>query len=97
MTEASDSHEEIRRRLPDWAKGSFDWISEPHRAWTRRIVAVLLIVFGFLGFLPFLGFWMIPLGVFLLGVDYPPIQKWTLRGILWIEAKWKRLRGRGQG
>lgn len=35
----------------------------------RVILGVLLIIGGILGFLPILGFWMIPLGVLVLSVD----------------------------
>ena len=36
----------------------------------RISVGILLVIFGLLGFLPVLGFWMIPLGVILLSVDF---------------------------
>ena len=35
----------------------------------RIALGVLLVMGGFLGFLPILGFWMIPLGVMVLSVD----------------------------
>lgn len=41
----------------------------------RLIVGVLLIIGGILGFLPVLGFWMIPLGLIILSVDFPFIRK----------------------
>jgi hypothetical protein len=37
---------------------------------------ILLIVGGLLGFLPVLGFWMIPLGLFVLSVDIPIVRRW---------------------
>lgn len=40
-----------------------------------------MIAFGFLGFLPILGFWMIPLGVVLLATDIPPLRR---RLMLWL-------------
>jgi len=30
---------------------------------------------GVLGFLPILGFWMFPLGVVILSLDYPPLKQ----------------------
>ena len=37
----------------------------------RQIIAILLIILGFFGFLPIIGFWMIPLGLMLLAIDFP--------------------------
>ncbi len=41
----------------------------------RIIVGVLLIIGGFLGFLPILGFWMAPLGLLVLSVDFPSVRR----------------------
>ena len=40
----------------------------------RVPLAVLLIIGGLLGFLPILGFWMIPVGLLLLAVDLPLLR-----------------------
>lgn len=45
----------------------------------RRAVGVLLIVGGVLGFLPVLGFWMLPLGVVVLSVDSPLVLRFRRR------------------
>ena len=42
----------------------------------RIIVGVLLIIGGFFGFLPVLGFWMIPLGLAVLSYDIPAVRRW---------------------
>ncbi len=41
-----------------------------HPRWVRNPVGFLLIFGGVLGALPILGFWMIPLGLVILSVDY---------------------------
>jgi len=41
----------------------------------RSIVGLLCMVGGVFGFLPVLGFWMLPLGVALIGLDIPPARK----------------------
>lgn len=50
----------------------------------RTVLGVLLCIGGVLGFLPVLGFWMFPLGLALLALDFPPLermlQRW-MRGI----------------
>lgn len=39
----------------------------------------LLVVGGVLGFLPVLGFWMIPLGLLVLSHDLPMVRRWRRR------------------
>jgi fatty acid desaturase len=55
---------------------------------SRVRAAGLLIFGGFLGFLPVLGFWMVPLGLVLLAVDLPALQPPLARLLHWIERKW---------
>lgn len=45
----------------------------------RLLVGLLLIIGGLLGFLPVLGFWMIPLGLGVAALDVLPLWRW-LRG-----------------
>jgi hypothetical protein len=45
----------------------------------RGLLGVLLILAGTLGFLPVLGFWMIPLGVALLATDIPALRLWFIK------------------
>lgn len=42
----------------------------------RLVVGIILIFCGFLGFLPVLGFWMIPLGAAVAMLDIAPIWRW---------------------
>jgi hypothetical protein len=37
---------------------------------------------GMAGFLPILGFWMIPVGLALIALDIPPLRR---RLLLWVE------------
>jgi Mg2+/citrate symporter len=50
-------------------------LRDPHWRWLRIPVGVALVVGGILGFLPLVGFWMIPLGLSLLAVDFPAAAK----------------------
>jgi hypothetical protein len=47
--------------------------------WQRVTLGVLLIIGGILGFLPILGFWMLPLGLAVLAIDVPLAAKATRR------------------
>jgi len=49
-----------------------------------------LVLGGVVGFLPILGFWMVPLGLFVLSVDLPPVRRARRRLSVW----WGRRRGR---
>lgn len=42
----------------------------------RFVAGLVLIGLGFLGFLPVLGFWMIPLGLAVAMLDILPIWRW---------------------
>jgi hypothetical protein len=42
-----------------------------------------LIVCGLLGFLPVLGFWMIPVGLLVLSVDVPIVRRWRRKLAVW--------------
>lgn len=54
----------------------------------RIVVGVVLILCGTVGFLPVLGFWMLPLGVLVLSVDLHPVRRMRRR----IEVWWGRRR-----
>ncbi len=60
----------------------------------RIAAGLVLIVGGLLGFLPVLGFWMIPLGLLVLSIDLPTVRRWRRR----LEVWWHRKRnGRANG
>jgi hypothetical protein len=42
-------------------------------------LGVLLVLFGIVGFLPILGFWMVPLGLLILSIDIPAVRRWRRR------------------
>lgn len=45
----------------------------------RAVLGVLAMIGGVVGFLPILGFWMLPLGVVLIALDIPPLRRRVLR------------------
>lgn len=50
-------------------------------------IGIALIAFGLLGFLPVLGFWMIPLGLLVLSVDLPIVRRWRRQVTVWWHGK----------
>jgi len=56
----------------------------------RMLTGIVLILGGILGFLPVLGFWMIPLGLLVLSADF----KWARRLHVNLMLGWRSLRRR---
>jgi hypothetical protein len=56
----------------------------------RLTIGYLLIFFGFLGFLPVLGFWMIPLGIWILSQEYGWLRRARRRFSLWWARRKQR-------
>jgi hypothetical protein len=76
----------LPRRFADW----LDQLRKPRARWIRVPAGILLICGGFLGFLPVLGFWMLPLGLLLLAIDIPLLQPPIARTLNWIEDRLPR-------
>ena len=71
-------------------------LRHPKSRWIRIPVGVLLVLGGIFSILPFLGIWMLPLGLALLSQDVPWLKAPLERSALWIEAAWRRVSGRGR-
>ncbi len=75
-------------------------IPVPQQKWLRIVLGVSLVLGGLFGFLPIVGFWMLPLGLFVLSVDIPIVRRFTRRvKLMWV--RWRRSRAEknqaGQG
>lgn len=62
----------MRRRVQVWTKRHIP-------PGLRLLLGLVLMGFGFLGFLPVLGFWMFPLGLAVAALDVVPIVRWFRR------------------
>jgi hypothetical protein len=80
----------LAKQLPDRAGRLVEWLRGPSSAFVRIPLAIALIVGGLVGFLPILGFWMIPLGLTLLAQDVPFLQKPMARLLGWVADKLER-------
>ena len=58
----------------------------------RTVLGLVLLAGGVFGFLPILGFWMIPLGLVLIALDVPPLRR-QLRS--WLHHAVHPREGRG--
>ena len=66
-------------------------IDLPRSRLVRILIGAVLIVLGLLGFLPILGFWMVPLGLVVLSVDVPAIRRGRRRVVVWL-GQWLKAR-----
>jgi hypothetical protein len=49
----------------------------------RTALGIGFIIGGILGFLPVVGFWMIPVGLLILSNDFRPIRRWRRKLVVW--------------
>jgi hypothetical protein len=84
----------IENALPNFGARSLRWLREPSSRWVRVPAGLLLIIAGLFGFLPVLGFWMVPLGILLLVQDIPFLRRPTDRTLAWLERGWTTLKRR---
>jgi hypothetical protein len=65
-----------------WFASFLARLRDPRSRWLRIPIGLALLFGGLFGFLPVLGFWMAPLGLSLLAIDF-----------LWAERLLRRLKG----
>jgi hypothetical protein len=69
-------------------------LRHPDARWIRFPVGVLLVLGGIFSILPFLGLWMLPLGLLLMAYDVAFLRKPVGRFTIWLIGKWASLRKR---
>lgn len=84
----------LLRRTPRLRAVLHSFIDGPLR-FLRIPLALMLIVGGFVGFLPVLGFWMIPLGLLLLAIDLPLLRPAVSGTIIRLRRRLRRALGQG--
>jgi hypothetical protein len=60
----------------------------------RIAIGSVLVLFGLFGFLPVLGFWMIPAGLLILSVDIPRVRRWRRRFAVWFSRRYPGVAGK---
>ncbi|TNC74738.1 tryptophan synthase subunit beta [Rubellimicrobium roseum] len=85
----------LERRIPSLRRPLRRLLREGS-ALVRLPIAFTLMAGGLLSFLPFLGVWMLPLGLLLLAVDIPALRPTTsalmIRGRRWTSGRIRRIR-----
>jgi hypothetical protein len=85
--------EGLERELPDRVSRALRWLRDPKGRKVRLPLGVLCLVGGLLWFLPVVGLELIPIGLLLIAQDVPFLRKPVARGTLWLEDRWRALRG----
>jgi hypothetical protein len=92
---------EVLSRLIPRLRGTITFLRAKKWMLIRLPLAILLIMGGFLAFLPILGVWMIPLGLLLLAVDLPPLRSpisiMMIRTRRWVDLWLQRRRAHKRG
>jgi hypothetical protein len=78
----------FEQRLPNGVARPIAWMRKPSSRWVRIPSATALIAGGVVGFLPLMGFWMIPVGLVLIAQDVPPLRPPMARLLAWIDRRW---------
>lgn len=77
----------LQEHLPAWSAKLLGKARAPRAVWVRIPLALALMAGGAAGFLPILGFWMLPLGAALLAIDLPFMRPPLARVMSFINGK----------
>ncbi len=78
----------FEQKLPRFFSRVVDWVRRPTSRLIRLPVAFFLILFGMFGFLPVVGFWMVPLGLLLIARDVPALEPPLAKLLGWVNRNW---------
>jgi hypothetical protein len=84
----------LEREVPGKVAWTIRNLRHPHAHWMRIPAGALLVVGGVFSFLPFLGIWMLPLGLLLIAYDVPFLREPVGRFTIWSTRKWAAIRQR---
>ena len=66
----------------------------PGNRLVRIALGVIFVLFGLVGFLPILGFWMVPLGLIILSADVPIVRRMNRRVSVAFSRWWSGRKAR---
>ena len=78
----------LEQEVPDSVARQIRNLRHPDARWIRIPVGLLLILGGVFSILPFLGIWMLPLGLLLIALDVPFLRKPIGHSTIWGADKW---------
>ncbi len=66
---------DLRQRIAGFTYRTLKWGRDHVPPGVRSVIGVLFMTGGVFGFLPILGFWMLPLGAAFIALDVPPLRR----------------------
>lgn len=67
-------------------------VGVPRHPFLRIALGAMMVVGGLVGFLPVVGYWMVPVGLAILAIDFPPVRRFqrrmTVRLGNWLHRRW---------
>jgi hypothetical protein len=78
------SAQSLSKRLVAAMRRAVEWGDRRVPPGLRSVVGLLLTAGGVLGFLPVLGFWMLPIGLAFIALDIPPLRR---RLLAWLKRR----------
>jgi hypothetical protein len=90
MPELDEELDRLQGRMPDAVARVMIRVRSPKAAPYRIPIGVGLTVGGVFGFMPVLGFWMVPLGLAVLAQDVPAMRRPTARVVAAINRRLPR-------
>lgn len=78
------SKQPFSKRLVATLRRAVEWGDRRVPVGLRSLVGLLLMAGGVLGFLPVLGFWMLPMGAAFIALDIPPLRR---RLLAWLQRR----------
>jgi hypothetical protein len=89
MTDAQDRHATSGPQADRTIRIFGRTVRLPRSRALRIAIGIVLVILGFFGFLPILGFWMIPLGLLVLSYEFATVRRWRRRmAVGW--GRWRR-------
>ena len=78
--------------LPARMRRLFSRDNLPRSRAARIAIGAALVLGGVIGFLPILGFWMVPVGLAVLAIDIPVVRRFTRWASVGIKRTWNKVR-----
>lgn len=87
-------YERLAQMMPKWAARTLAWLRQPYARLVRIPIGIIFTLGGIFSILPFLGVWMLPIGLILLAVDLPFLRGPVAATLVRLRHWWERWRKR---
>lgn len=86
------AYDSLERETPRAISRAVHWLRGPQSRRLRLPIGLLLIGLGCFGFLPIIGYELIPIGLLVIAQDVPFLRKPVSALTIWLINKWVQLR-----